>query len=197
LTLFHRLIRVLVASDPGDTRPNLRVRQRETGVKLAVVNGHLVESRGGRERKRVRGDALLREGARADSFPASPDAPREPPATADGTSGRGNPHTGAGRKAAAVRRHGGPGDDDLGHRRTGPGPRRRITSVVRVLETTRARMGEPEPDRRLRAPEWRACSRVDASAAARRETDREPPWSHTRPPVSGPRTSVRVQGRAP
>ena len=85
-----------------------------------VASGRIVERRLGRERRRVRGDGLLRGVARTDSLPGEAGSGLGNQDAA-GTSRRGNPHTGMGRKAATVRRRGGPGDPDFGRGGTGTG----------------------------------------------------------------------------
>jgi hypothetical protein len=109
-----------------------------------------------------------------------------------GTVGRNNPHTGPGRKAAAVRRRGGPGDHDLGRDRSGP-----------PVQTT-DRLGGRDAETVGVVPGSRSRTRFLGSGSGdpgRRWTPRRPPVagstgylsSENSPPASvGTRTSVRL-----
>jgi hypothetical protein len=120
IALFHRLIRVLVASSTGATRPILRGRQRGNGAELV-------------SRERPTRREARRPGAQAGSrrrfpsggrtrglVPGEADGGLVQPRPAAGTRRRGNPSMGTGRKAATVRRGGGPGGRSFGGVDAGP-----------------------------------------------------------------------------
>jgi hypothetical protein len=167
LTLIDRLIESSSPAAPATRDRPFGIGSGRQGPSWQAANGRFVERRVDRERRRVRGDGRPRDGHTRGLVPGETGCALGHPRNAAGTSRRGNPDTGPGRKAATVRRRGGPNDDTFGSRRAGPAVRANDHFGGQGTEKARSRAGELEPDRSRRRSHFGGCAGPGGAVASR------------------------------